>query len=167
VGEGGKIDIALNATSFLHDQGTMFADLDVEYFKEPVVTFLPSLFNSSKAVLPFIGGGLPWVFLTLTTPAGRAAVPGHLGYSFACAGIEAFTRVLAAELGASDTHCVPSSSLLRRRLIRPCEKHGRFRLRSASRRSTVTTASATECVMRTSEQDLAAHSFTGRLCQMP
>lgn len=97
--EAGPIDIMLNATSFAHDQGTTLADLDVSTFMEPVVTFLPSLFNSAKAVLPFMGGERQGVILALTTPAGRAAVPGHLGYSAACAGIEAFTRVLAAELG--------------------------------------------------------------------
>lgn len=35
----------------------------------------------------------------LSTPAARTATAGHLGYSVTCAGVEAFSRVLAAELG--------------------------------------------------------------------
>ena len=95
----GGIDVAINATSFMHDQGSFIDDLDLEAFMTPVDTFLSSLFNSSKAVVPHMGGDRPGVILTLSTPAGRTAPPGHLGYSVTCAGVEAFSRVLAAELG--------------------------------------------------------------------
>ncbi len=95
----GGIDVAINATSFMHDQGSFIDDLDLKAFMTPVDTFLSSLFNSSKAVAPYMGGDRPGVILTLSTPAGRTAPPGHLGYSVTCAGVEAFSRVLAAELG--------------------------------------------------------------------
>jgi NAD(P)-dependent dehydrogenase (short-subunit alcohol dehydrogenase family) len=38
------------------------------------------------------------VILTLTAPAAKMAVSGHLGHIVSCAGIEAFSRALAAEL---------------------------------------------------------------------
>ena len=95
----GEIDGALNATSFLHDQGSFIDKLDLATFMTPVETFLPALFNTTKAVVPHMGLSRQGVILTLSTPAGRTATPGHLGYTVTCAGVEAFTRVLAAELG--------------------------------------------------------------------
>ena len=94
----GGIDITLNAVSFLHDQGTPLPDLSLEAFMHPIDTFLRSLFNTSKAVAPHMGKARPGVILTLTAPAARMAVPGHLGHIVSCAGIEAFSRALAADL---------------------------------------------------------------------
>ena len=93
------IDVVLNATSFLHDQGSHIDQLDLETFMEPITTALPALFNTIRAVVPFMGGARPGLILTFGTPAGRLAVPGHLGHSAASAAVESFTRVLAAELG--------------------------------------------------------------------
>lgn len=96
----GEFDAALNATSFMHDQGSFIGDLDLATFMRPLETFLPALFNTTKAAVQYMGKSRPGTVLTLTTPAGRTATPGHLGYSAACAAIEAFTRVLAAEVGS-------------------------------------------------------------------
>jgi NAD(P)-dependent dehydrogenase (short-subunit alcohol dehydrogenase family) len=92
----GEFDAALNATSFMHDQGSTIDELDLATFMRPLETFLPALFNTTKAAVQYMGRSRPGTVLTLTTPAGRAATPGHLGYSAACAAVEAFTRVLAA-----------------------------------------------------------------------
>jgi NAD(P)-dependent dehydrogenase (short-subunit alcohol dehydrogenase family) len=105
-GRIGEFHVALNATSFLHDQGSFIDDLDLATFMEPVDTFLPALFNTTKAVVPHMGKSRQGVILTLTTPAGRTATAGHLGYSVTCAGVEAFTRVLAAELGPRNIRAV-------------------------------------------------------------
>jgi len=102
----GEIDVAVNATSFMHDQGSFIDALDVETFMSPVETFLRSLFNSAKAVVPYMGKTRQGVILTLSTPAGRTATPGHLGYTVTCAGVEAFSRVLAAELGPRNIRVV-------------------------------------------------------------
>lgn len=102
----GAIHGVINATSFLHDQGSVLEELDVDRFMTPVDAFLRSLFNTSRAAAPHMGGARPGVMLTLSTPAGRTATPGHLGYSVACAGVEAFTRVLAAELGPRNIRAV-------------------------------------------------------------
>lgn len=106
VGQTGEIDAVLNATSFMHDQGTTIESLDVMTFMSPIDAFLASLFNTTKAVVPHMGKTRPGVVLTLSTPAGRTATPGHLGYSVTCAGVEAFTRVLAAELGSRNIRAV-------------------------------------------------------------
>lgn len=98
-GRIGAIHVAINATSFMHDQGSLIDDLDLKTFMSPVDNFLMSLFNSTKAVVPHMDTTGRGVMLNLSTPAGRTAPPGHLGYSVTCAGVEAFSRVLAAELG--------------------------------------------------------------------
>lgn len=98
----GGIDIALNAVSFMHDQGTLLADLSLETYMHPINTFMRSLFTTSKAVAPHMGKKRPGVLLTLTAPAAKMAVCGHLGHIVSCAGIEAFSRALAAELAPSN-----------------------------------------------------------------
>lgn len=95
----GEIDVVLNATSFMHNQGSFIDDLSLAEFMRPVDTFLPALFNATKAAVPYMGKSRGGVIITLSTPAGRTATAGHLGYSVTCTGVEAFTRVLAAELG--------------------------------------------------------------------
>jgi NAD(P)-dependent dehydrogenase (short-subunit alcohol dehydrogenase family) len=106
VARAGGIDIALNAIGVFHVQGTPLAQLSLDDFELPVRTYIRSNFLSAKAVAPHMalrGGG---VILTLTTPASRMAGPGFLGHCVACAGVEAMTRHLAGELGASRVRVV-------------------------------------------------------------
>jgi NAD(P)-dependent dehydrogenase (short-subunit alcohol dehydrogenase family) len=97
----GSIDVALNAVSVLHDQGTPLADLSVEEFMRPIEGFLRTLFITSKAVARHMGRGRPGVVLTLSEPGARLAVGGILGHGVSAAGKEAFSRLLAAELAPS------------------------------------------------------------------
>nr|WP_279535989.1 SDR family NAD(P)-dependent oxidoreductase [Blastococcus xanthinilyticus] len=94
----GSIDIALNAVSVMHDQGTPLADLSLEEFMRPIQGFLQTLFVTSKAVARHMGGNRPGVVLTLSEPGARLALPGILGDGVSAAGKEAFSRLLAAEL---------------------------------------------------------------------
>ncbi|HTJ70199.1 MAG TPA: SDR family oxidoreductase [Actinospica sp.] len=94
----GGIDIALNAVSVPHDQGTTLSDLSLEEFMRPIDGFLRSLFITSKAVARHMGRERPGVILTLTEPGAKLAVGGILGHAASAAGKEAFSRVLAAEL---------------------------------------------------------------------
>jgi len=94
----GGIDIALNAVSVMHDQGTVLADLSLEEFMRPIDGFLRTLFITSKAVARHMGGKRPGVILTLSEPGSKLAVGGILGHSVSSAGKEVFSRVLAAEL---------------------------------------------------------------------
>lgn len=103
---GGEIDIALNAVGFLHDQGTQLADLSLAAYMHPIEKFLRSLFITSKAVAAHMGKKQPGTILTLTAPAAKMAVSGHLGHTVSCAGIEAFSRALAAELALQNVRVI-------------------------------------------------------------
>ena len=102
----GGIDIALNAVSVMHDQGTPLADLSLEEFMRPIDGFLRTLFLTSKAVARHMGGERPGVILTLSEPGSKLAAGGILGHSVSAAGKEAFSRVLAAELAPADIRVV-------------------------------------------------------------
>ncbi|TYB86105.1 SDR family NAD(P)-dependent oxidoreductase [Oceaniovalibus sp. ACAM 378] len=95
----GGIDIVVNATSFMHDQGKEIGELSMAEFMQGMVPFMTSLFNISKAVAPHMGGERGGTIINVVAPGGRMAAPGHLGHIVACAGIEAFTKALASELG--------------------------------------------------------------------
>ena len=94
----GGIDIALNAVSVMHDQGTFLADLSLDEFMRPIDGFLRTLFVTSKAVARHMGGKRPGVILTMSEPGSKLAVGGILGHAVSSAGKEVFSRVLAAEL---------------------------------------------------------------------
>lgn len=102
----GSIDIALNAVSVMHDQGTELVNLSLEEFMRPIDGFLRTLFITSKAVIPHMGRERPGVILTLSEPGAKLAVGGILGHAVSAAGKEAFARVLAAELAPADIRVV-------------------------------------------------------------
>jgi NAD(P)-dependent dehydrogenase (short-subunit alcohol dehydrogenase family) len=104
--KAGGIDIALNAVSVVHDQGTFLADLSIEEFMRPIDGFLRTLFITSKAVTRHMGGTRPGVILTLATPGSRMPAAGVLGHCVTCAGTEAFSRVLAAEMAPKNVRVV-------------------------------------------------------------
>ena len=107
IGDGvDGIDISLNATGFMHDQGTGIEALSLAEFMRPVNAFLPALFITSKAVVPHMGKRRTGVILTLTAPASRLAIPGHLAHIVTSAAEEAFARVLASELGPRNIRVV-------------------------------------------------------------
>lgn len=102
----GSIDIALNAVSVMHDQGTLLADLSLEEFMRPIDGFLRALFITSKAVARHMGRKRPGVILTLSEPGSKLAVGGILGHGASAAGKEAFSRILAAELAPSNIRVI-------------------------------------------------------------
>jgi NAD(P)-dependent dehydrogenase (short-subunit alcohol dehydrogenase family) len=102
----GSIDVALNAVSVMHDQGTVLADLSLEEFMRPIDGFLRTLFITSKAVARHMGGERPGVVLTLSEPGAKFAAGGILGHGVSAAGKEAFSRLLAAELAPSNVRVV-------------------------------------------------------------
>jgi NAD(P)-dependent dehydrogenase (short-subunit alcohol dehydrogenase family) len=90
----GGIDIAFNAVSVMHDQGTLLEDLSLDEFLRPIDGFLRTLFITSKAVARHMGGDRPGVILTMSEAGARFAVPGLLGHIVSSAGKETFARVL-------------------------------------------------------------------------
>jgi NAD(P)-dependent dehydrogenase (short-subunit alcohol dehydrogenase family) len=99
--EAGTIDVALNAVGFSHVQGVPFAQLALDDYAHPVAAYTRTNFLTAKAVARHMTVRRAGVILTLSTPGARLAGIGFLGNGVASAAIEAFTRLLAAELGAS------------------------------------------------------------------
>lgn len=102
----GCVDIALNAIGFAHVQGTPFVDLSLADFAYPVEAYARTNFLTAQAVgrrMVEQGAG---VILTLSTPGARISGQGFLGNGVASAAIEAFSRILAGELGASGVRVV-------------------------------------------------------------
>lgn len=100
------IDIAFNAVSVMHDQGTVIADLSLDEFMRPIDGFLRAIFITSKAAARHMGGKRPGVILNMSEPGARLAVAGLLGHAVSSAGKEVFCRVLAAELGPRNIRVV-------------------------------------------------------------
>jgi NAD(P)-dependent dehydrogenase (short-subunit alcohol dehydrogenase family) len=104
--KAGRIDIALNAVSIMHDQGTRLADLSLDEFMRPIDGCLRTLFITSQAVARHMGGKRLGVILTLSEPGSKLALPGLLGHSASGAAREAFSRVLAAELAPKNIRVI-------------------------------------------------------------
>lgn len=102
----GKLDIAVNAVSIMHDQGKMLAELTVEEFMHPVEDFLRASFITSQAVARHMGGDRPGVIIFLSEPGAKLTVSGILGHGVSAAGKETFSRLLAAELAPSNIRVV-------------------------------------------------------------
>ncbi|HJW45711.1 MAG TPA: SDR family oxidoreductase [Lysobacter sp.] len=100
--QAGGIDIALNAAGFVHVQGTPFTELSLDEFMHPVVAYTRSNFLTAKAAARHMqGAGAEGagVILTLSTPGARLSGSGFLGNGVSSAAVEAFSRILAGELG--------------------------------------------------------------------
>jgi NAD(P)-dependent dehydrogenase (short-subunit alcohol dehydrogenase family) len=98
--QAGTIDIALNAVGLYHVQGPPLAELSYEDFAHPVVAYTRTNFLTAKAVARHMTKQRSGAILTLSTPGARLSAPGFLGNGVASAAIEAFSRLLAGELGA-------------------------------------------------------------------
>jgi len=110
----GGFDVVVNATGFMHDQGKNIFSLSLAEFRQGFDPFLSALFTISKAVAPFMGGSRAGVFLTVVAPAGGMVMPNHLGHIVGCAGMEAFVKALASELGPKNIRaiCVRSHAIV-------------------------------------------------------
>ncbi|WP_339823734.1 SDR family oxidoreductase [uncultured Parasphingorhabdus sp.] len=102
----GPVDIVLNATGFMHDQGKEIAEISAKEFLHDVEIFLAAAFNVAKAFTPHMGGDRPGVIVSVVAPASKMAIPGHVSHIVACAGVEAFSKALAAELGPRNIRSV-------------------------------------------------------------
>lgn len=107
------IDIVVNATGFMHDQGKCLEALTLDEFRQGYDPFLAAYFNIAKAVSPRMGGEHAGTIITVVAPASNMTMAGHLGHIVGCAGTEALTRALAAELGAQNIRvlCVRSHAI--------------------------------------------------------
>jgi short-subunit dehydrogenase len=108
-----SIDVVVNATGFMHDQGKRIDELTLAEFRQGFDPFLTAYFNIAKAVSPKMGAERAGCIITVVAPAANMAMPGHLGHIVGCAGIETFTRALASELGPKNIRvlCVRSHAI--------------------------------------------------------
>jgi 3-oxoacyl-[acyl-carrier protein] reductase len=104
--EAGGIDIALNAVGIVHDQGTPFAHLSLDAYAHPITGYTRTNFLTAKAVARHMVERGSGVILTISTAGSRMSGAGFLGYGVTCAAVEAFSRILAGELGPSGIRVV-------------------------------------------------------------
>ena len=88
----GGLDIVINATGFVHNQGKEITTLSLAEFMQGITPFLAAQFNLAKAVIPHMGGARPGAIITVVAPAATIAMPGHLGHILGCAGNEAIIK---------------------------------------------------------------------------
>lgn len=101
-----RIDVVLNAIGLMHVQGKSFADQTLDEFAAPVIGYTRAHFNIAKAAARAMIRQRSGVILALSTPGSVLPGPGFMGYGVACAALEAMTRHLAGELGASGVRAV-------------------------------------------------------------
>jgi NAD(P)-dependent dehydrogenase (short-subunit alcohol dehydrogenase family) len=99
--DAGGIDIALNAVSFPHMQGTPLADLTFEEVMQPIDAFVRTNLMTAMAVARHMAARGSGTILTVSTAGSRVMPPGVLGSGTACVAIEAMTHRLAVEFGQS------------------------------------------------------------------
>ncbi|HEU4780544.1 MAG TPA: SDR family oxidoreductase [Steroidobacteraceae bacterium] len=97
--KSGGIDIMLNAIGIAHIQGQPFAETSLAEFEVPITLTARAQFIAAQAVARQMVKRKRGVILTLTTPGGRIAGKGFLSNGVFSAATEAFSRLLAAELG--------------------------------------------------------------------
>lgn len=102
----GRIDIALNAVGITHVQGPPFLELALQDFEHPVNAYARTNFVTAQACARWMAKQGAGVILTLSTPGARMTGQGFLGNGTSSASIEAFSRLLAGELGASGVRVV-------------------------------------------------------------
>ena len=89
-----------------HVQGVPLAELSLDDFAAPIVTYTRTHFLTARAVGRHMAGQGSGVLITVSTPGSKLAMPGILGFGTTCAAIEALTRLLAAELAPSGVRVV-------------------------------------------------------------
>lgn len=104
--EAGRIDIAVNAIGIMHVQGKSLFELSLAEFESPLHDFMRAEFTTAKAAARQMAKNHSGVILTLSTPGAKLAFSGVLGFGITCAAIEAFSRLLAADLAPSGIRVV-------------------------------------------------------------
>lgn len=102
----GRIDVMLNAIGIAHVQGKPVAETTVAEFVDPITATASAQFIPARAVARHMSTRRNGVILTLTTPGGRLAGRGFLANGVFSAATEAFSRLLAAELGGQGIRVV-------------------------------------------------------------
>ncbi|HEV7609317.1 MAG TPA: SDR family oxidoreductase [Steroidobacteraceae bacterium] len=102
----GRLDVMLNAIGIAHVQGKQFAETPLAEFVQPITDTARAQFIPAQAVARHMIARKCGVILTLTTPGGRIAGKGFLANGVFSAATEAFSRLLAAEIGGNNIRVV-------------------------------------------------------------
>ncbi len=95
----GGIDVLFNAVGWDDVQGAPLAEMKHEDFIQPISIAMRSQFLVATAVARRMLERRSGVILAITATPARMAFPQTGGFGVACAAVEGFCRVLAAELG--------------------------------------------------------------------
>jgi 3-oxoacyl-[acyl-carrier protein] reductase len=116
IDRAGRLDILVNAIGIPHVQGPPVTELAVDQFMAPVDGYLRTLFVTTRTAAPHLAAHGSGVVLTLSSPGARLTGSGFLGIGVASAAVEAFSRILAGELGPEGVrvvcirpHAIPAS----------------------------------------------------------
>jgi NAD(P)-dependent dehydrogenase (short-subunit alcohol dehydrogenase family) len=102
----GSFDVMVNAVGVDHVQGPGLFDLSLSDFMYPIEFYLRANFIASRAAARHMVAQKSGVLLTFSPPGSRLVGRGWLGSGAAFAGVEALSRLLAAELGPSGVRAV-------------------------------------------------------------
>ena len=95
----GRVDISFNAIDWLAKQDISLPDMTLEDFIRPIDIGLRTQFITATAAARIMLKQGSGVILSLTATPGGIGYPKVGGFGPACAGVESFSRDLAAELG--------------------------------------------------------------------
>ncbi|MGH3324258.1 MAG: SDR family NAD(P)-dependent oxidoreductase [Streptomyces sp.] len=97
-GKAGSIDVSFNAVGVDHVQGRPLTELSLEDFSLPIATHTTTQFLTATAAARHMMRQRSGVILPLSATAARVTHPSD-GFGVACAAVEAFSRLLAGEVG--------------------------------------------------------------------
>lgn len=106
VADAGRLDVMVNAVGIQHVQGVPLSELSLADFEHPIAAYMRTHFVTAKAVARPMTAQGAGVILTVSTPGARMSGPGFLGYGVTCAAVEAFSRILAGEVGPAGVRVV-------------------------------------------------------------
>jgi NAD(P)-dependent dehydrogenase (short-subunit alcohol dehydrogenase family) len=99
----GRVDISFCATSTHKpggDQGAALAELTYEDFSMPLIDYTRAHFHTTNAVSPYMIKQASGVIMGITAIPSQMPFPYTAGFGPAWAAVEAFLRLVAAELGS-------------------------------------------------------------------
>lgn len=97
--EFGKIDILINVAGIFPT--ALLADTSDQNYNNTIATNLTGTFNMCRAVMPLMMRAENGAIVNTSSIAARVATPGLSVYAASKAGVEAFTRAIAAEAAPS------------------------------------------------------------------
>lgn len=95
----GSLDVSFNAVAINEVQGVPLVDMSLEDFMMPIVEAARTHFITATAAARRMCAQGSGVIVMLSSSAARESRHRMGGFNLACAGIEAFTRSLAGEVG--------------------------------------------------------------------